>query len=230
MIKQILSTRVNYQNYKTYATATMDKILPLDKRKDAVQLSANQMASAFIRNDGNGKFSINPLPVPAQLSILNGMVADDFDNDGNIDIAFNTNDYGTDPAVGRYDALNGLILKGNGKGDFIPLTILESGLYINGNGKGLCKLKSANGSYLLVSTQNRGPIHIFKRKRTGSLIQALPYDAYAMLVFADGKKQRAEFNYGASFLSQSSRFLLLPANVTSCTITDTNGKTRNEKL
>ena len=27
----------------------------------------------------------------------------------------NTNDFGTDPANGRYDALNGLVLKGDGK-------------------------------------------------------------------------------------------------------------------
>ena len=43
------------------------------------------------------------------------MIADDFDADGNLDLAINTNDYGTDVSVGRYDALNGLMLKGDGK-------------------------------------------------------------------------------------------------------------------
>ena len=65
------------------------------------------------------------------------MAVDDFDGDGNADIVLNTNDYGTDVTVGRYDALNGLMLKGDGKGDFVPQTILQSGIFIPGNGKAL---------------------------------------------------------------------------------------------
>ena len=68
-----------------------------------------------MRNNGAGKFSLEPLPATAQLSALNGMVADDFDNDGNLDVCINTNDFGSDPSTGRYDALNGLVLKGEGR-------------------------------------------------------------------------------------------------------------------
>jgi hypothetical protein len=39
----------------------------------------------------------------------------------------NGNDFGADFAVGRYDALNGLVLKGDGKGYFRALSILQSG-------------------------------------------------------------------------------------------------------
>ena len=38
--------------------------------------------------------------------------AGDFDGDGNLDVLMNGNDFGTDVTVGRYDALNGLLLKG----------------------------------------------------------------------------------------------------------------------
>jgi hypothetical protein len=38
------------------------------------------------------------------------------------------NDYGTEPSVGRYDACNGLVLKGDGKGGFVPLSILTKRL------------------------------------------------------------------------------------------------------
>lgn len=227
MIKQLLSTRAKYTNYRSYAISPMDEILPADKRKDAITLSANFMASAFIKNEGNGKFSINPLPGAAQLSQLNGIVADDFDGDGNLDLAFNTNDYGTDPAVGRYDALNGLVLKGQGNGEFIPLSILQSGLFINGNGKALAKLRAADGKYLLVATQNRGPLLIFKGKKTGSSVPILPEDAFAQMTLANGKQQRIEFNSGGSFLSQSGRFLVLPEGVKGCSITGRKGTARN---
>ena len=69
------------------------------------------------------------------------MIADDFDGDGNLDVLINGNDYGTEVSIGRYDALNGLLLKGDGKGNFKPLSILQSGIYIPGDGKALVKLQ-----------------------------------------------------------------------------------------
>lgn len=60
--------------------------------------------------------------------MINGMVTDDFDGDGNLDLCMNTNDYGTEPGSGQYGALNGLVLKGDGKGHFISQSILESGI------------------------------------------------------------------------------------------------------
>jgi hypothetical protein len=227
MVKQILGTRRDFQNYKSYAVATMEKVLPEERRQGAIKLSANYMASACIKNEGNGRFSIIPLPSMAQLSTLNGMVVDDFDGDGNLDVACNTNDYGTDPTIGRYDALNGLVLKGDGKGGFTSLSILQSGIYINGNGKAMAKLALANGGYLLIATQNQGPVLVYKNKRPSKIIRIERGDVYAELTFDDGKKQKVECNYGASFLSQSGRFLSISPNVTTCSITDMLGKTRN---
>jgi hypothetical protein len=74
---------------------------------------------------------------------LDGIVVDDFDGDGNLDVALNGNDYGTEVSTGRYDAFNGLMLKGDGKGGFKPLSIMQSGIYIPGDGKGFVKLQSA---------------------------------------------------------------------------------------
>jgi ASPIC and UnbV/FG-GAP-like repeat len=226
MIKQVLSTRIKYQNFKSYALATIDSIVLPDKNKTAIKLSANTMTSALIINEGNGKFSLRPLPLVAQMSALNGMVVDDFNGDGNLDVAINTNDYSTESLIGRYDALNGLILKGDGNGNFIPLSIFESGLYINGNGKALSKIINASGNYIMVATQNKGPMQIYKNKNTVKLIRAFSTDIYATLIFESGKKQKQECYYGASFLSQGSRFFSIPNNLKSCSITDANGKTR----
>jgi hypothetical protein len=100
----------------------------------------------YIRNDGAGKFTLTALPWQAQISVLNGMAVDDFDDDGKLDVLINGNDYGTDPTVGRYDALNGLLLKGDGKGGFTPQTIIQSGIFIPGNGKALVKLRNKGQS------------------------------------------------------------------------------------
>jgi hypothetical protein len=227
MIKQILSTRVKYQNYKQYAYAPMDSLVPEAKMKDAIKLSANYMASAFIQNRGNGKFTINELPYEAQLAPVNGMVTGDFDSDGNLDVVMNANDFGTEPLMGRYDAMNGLVLKGNGKGHFTALSNLQSGLFIPGDGKGLAKLKSSSNNYLLAATQNKGSMLIFKSKRAVKLVSVQPDDTFAILEMKNGQKLKVEFYYGSSFLSQSSRFFEIPAGAKSCNISNVKGHVRN---
>ena len=120
MLAQLISLKKKFPDYKSFAMATMDDILSPEQRKGALRLKANYFQSSFLRNDGNGKFTAIPLPEQAQVSVLNGMVVEDFDGDGNLDVVMNGNDYGTEVGQGQYDALNGLVLKGDGKGNFKP--------------------------------------------------------------------------------------------------------------
>lgn len=226
IVKQMIGMRSRFQNYKSYASATMDQLLSKEQLAGALILKANNFSSCYCRNEGNGKFTLIPLPFQAQLSALNGMTVDDFDGDGNLDVVINTNDYGTDVTVGRYDALNGLVLKGNGKGDFTPQTILQSGIFIPGNGKALVKLEGKNGKYLLAAGQNRGALKMFELKNNKSNIRLRPYDVSAEISLKNGKKQRQEFYYGSSFLSQSARFLSADKNFKSIVISDGRGVRR----
>lgn len=229
MIKQILGTRREFPDYKSYGEATMNVLLPEVKRNGMLKYSANEMASVYIRNEGNGKFSVQQLPLMAQLSVLNGIVTDDFDGDGNLDVAFSTNEYGMDPAFGRQDALNGMLLKGNGNGQFTSLSMWQSGLFINGCGRGLAKLAGADSSYRIAATLNKGPLQLYRLRKTPRIVKAAPADSYAIIEMKEGRKQRYEFSYGSSFLSQGSRFLVLPENAISCFVYNTQGKSRRVK-
>jgi hypothetical protein len=167
------------------------------------------------------------LPNQAQISAINGMVVDDFDGDGNLDVMINGNDYGTEVGTGRYDALNGLMLKGDGKGNFYPQSILQSGIYIPGDGKALVKLQSNSGDYMLAASQNRGPLKLFQLKRKVINIKLEPGDESAVITSKNGAIQKQEFYYGSSFLSQSARFLTLNSNVASVEITNNKGQKRS---
>ena len=145
---------------------------------------------------------------------------------GNLDVLINGNDYGTEVSVGRYDALNGLLLKGNGQGQFSALSILESGIFIPGNGKALVKLRGASGSYLMAASQNRGPLKVYTLKKKTSILNILPKDASAIIEFVNGKKRKEEFYFGNSFLSQSARFMSYNEQVKQITIIDQNGVSR----
>ncbi|HEY4322493.1 MAG TPA: VCBS repeat-containing protein [Mucilaginibacter sp.] len=226
LLKQMISLKKKFTNYKSFATATMDDILSPEQRKGALRLKANMLKSCYLRNDGNGKFTMTPLPVEAQVSALNGMEPGDFDGDGNLDVIINGNDYGTDVSIGRYDALNGLMLKGDGKGNFKPLSILQSGIYIPGNGKALVKLRGATGSLLIAASQNKDSLKVFKMNAPAKTVSAKPTDAYALIRYKNGKTTIQEFYYGDSFLSQSARFIKLDDNIASVIVFDNKNNSR----
>jgi hypothetical protein len=162
IVKEMIQMRSKFQNYKSFARATIDQLFSAKQLEKAQILKATEFSSSYCRNDGNNKFSLIALPAQAQFSILDGMVVDDFNGDGNPDVLINTNDFGTEVLTGRYDALNGLILLGRGHGEFSPLGISESGIFIPGNGKALVKLKGPKGEYLVAAAQNRGPLKVFE--------------------------------------------------------------------
>lgn len=220
-----------YPTYKPFALATMDEVLTPEQMQGAQRLKANMLRSCFLRNEGGGKFTLIPLPAEAQVSIINGMVADDFDGDGNLDVLINGNDFGTAVGIGRYDAMNGLLLKGDGAGGFVPLSILQSGIYIPGNGKALVKLRGASGpgsapDYLVAASQNKDVLKLYKRNEKVPSIAVRPDDVSALIRYRDGKVRKEEFYYGSSFLSQSARFLDLSGDVISVIITDYKGRSR----
>ena len=226
IIKQMIGARSKFQNYKIFATARIDQLFTPEQLKGAQILKANYFGSSFLKNMGNGKFELAMLPNSAQISTLNGMEVDDYDGDGNLDVLINGNDFGTEVSVGRYDALNGLLLKGNGQGGFTPLSILQSGLFIPGNGKALVKLKSANGAYLVAASQNKNALKVFELKNKARLVPINANEISATIIYKNGKSRKLEFYYGSSFLSQSARFIRFTNNIKLITVTDSKGVKR----
>jgi ASPIC and UnbV/FG-GAP-like repeat len=226
ILERVPSLRKRYVEYKAFATSDMNEIFTSPMQKDAQHLKVTMLQSCYLRNDGNGKFTMIPLPKEAQFAVLNGMLADDFDGDGNLDVLINGNDYGTEVSIGRFDALNGLLLKGDGSGGFSPLSILQSGIYIPGNGKALVKLLSAKGSYLVAASQYKGPLKVFELKRKINVVPLNPSDEYALIKYKNGTTEKKEFYYGSSFLSQSARFMEVNQGIGAITVMDNKGQSR----
>ncbi|WP_121356989.1 FG-GAP-like repeat-containing protein [Flavisolibacter nicotianae] len=224
--KQMISFKSKFQNYRSYATATFSEMFKPAELKDALVLHANDFRHCLLKNTGNAKFEMVPLPLNTQYVCLNGMVAEDVDGDGNLDIVASGNDYSTEPSVGRYDACNGLVLKGDGKGGFTPLSILQSGLFIPENGKALVKLRNAKGQVLIAASQYRGPMKVFLVKEKGTLVPVAQTDVSVLLHLKNGAKQKQEIGYGSSFLSQSARFVTVGKNVGYAEIHDRSGNVR----
>jgi hypothetical protein len=231
IVSQLPPLKKKFLAYKDFAGADMHQLFTEDEMKGALVLHANNFKSCYIKNNGNGKFELHPLPAMAQLVPLNGMITDDFNDDGNLDVAIAGNDYGNEVTDGRYDAMNGLVLLGDGRGNFTAQSILQTGLFIPGDAKALIKIRSANNDYLLAASQNKGPLKIFSHKDlTQKLIPLQSSDVSALLFYKNGKKQKREIGCGSSFLSQSGHFLNVDKNVILVEVKDSNGKTRRINL
>jgi hypothetical protein len=105
-------------------------------------------------NNGNGTFSKKPLPVEAQFSPVYAISINDFDGDSHQDILLGGNFYQAKPEVGRYDASYGLLLKGNGSGDFKPVLAKDSGFKLKGQARSFSLLSVKNESILMVANNN----------------------------------------------------------------------------
>jgi hypothetical protein len=231
IVSQLPGVRKKFLTYKEFANADIHQIFSEDQMKGALILQATNFKNCYLKNNGSGKFELFPLPDLAQISLLNGMVADDFNGDGNLDVALSGNDYGNEVFNGRYDAMNGLVLLGDGKGNFEAQTILQAGLFIPGNAKAIVKLRGPGNTYLLAGSQNRGPLKLFSHKNgTQKLIPLQQTDKTVFITLINGKKRKEELYFGNSFLSQSCRFLKVDKNVISVEVKDSKGKIRRIDL
>jgi hypothetical protein len=103
---------------------------------------------------------MSALPAAAQFSPMFGIAANDYDNDGNIDILMGGNFYQSKPEVGIYDASYGVFLKGDGKGGFISIDPEQSGFKVRGAIRNI-QLVNAGKSRMLFVAMNNDTTRLF---------------------------------------------------------------------
>ncbi len=205
MVRQMIGIKRRYVQYAALGAATMTQLLTPEEQKRATILTANCATSSYLENLGNGTFAIKALPLPAQAAPLCGLVAQDVDNDGNLDALLVGNDFGADLVVGRMDAFNGLMLRGDGRGGFSSISLTKSGFYVPGDAKALVSLPMANGRCAWVASQNKGPLRVFGSSRAVRFVPTAAATAAVSVRRADGRVRRQEIPVGSSFYSQSAR-------------------------
>lgn len=140
--------------YDEYALATLYDIYTEDTLMKAAEHKIETLATTYIENRGNGTFHLKPLANQAQISNVNSIVIRDVDEDGNKDLILAGNLYSMDVRTVRNDGSIGLWMKGNGKGEFEPMSYQKSGLDISGDVRKVYPIKIADQHYLLVAKNN----------------------------------------------------------------------------
>ena len=148
-----------YPKYSDYAGQTVEQIFG-SALGDAVVKQAETFATALALSNGDGSFTLVPLPHEAQIAPVYGIVAGDFNRDGKLDLLLAGNFDGVQPAIGRMSASYGLLLWGDGHGGFRPVPAAASGFVVPGGSQArdIQRLRTRSGDLYIVARNNDRPL------------------------------------------------------------------------
>jgi hypothetical protein len=149
--REIYTLGLAFPTYGAFANASIRQLLTPNQLEQALHYQADTFASVYLHNEGGGVFKASALPNAAQISPIKSILAQDADGDGNLDLIIGGNLFDAEPNTPRADAGNGLWLRGNGKGQFTPVSPRESGFLAPLNVSGLALINTPNGKALLVA-------------------------------------------------------------------------------
>ena len=162
-IQQQLSMLKNrFVRYSEYADLTIDKIFTPEEFEGSKILLAKNFETSYIENLGNNQFRITPLPIETQLAPIYGITTGDFNGDGNLDVVMGGNFTGSRVKYGHYDALKGVCLLGDGKGNFEFIDVDKSGLKVNGEIRDIDSFVNYKGEKTLLFSRNNDAPQLFK--------------------------------------------------------------------
>ena len=150
-----------FKTYNEFANASVEDILGADKIKEGLQLSVNNFNSGIYINEG-GKYTFQALPFQAQAFPVMGIVTEDVNSDGKMDIVLAGNIYNMEIETPRLDSGDGLVLLGDGKLGYTPLKAVDTGFKASKDVKDILALDTAGGKKALLIANNNGPLEIFK--------------------------------------------------------------------
>jgi len=159
------------------------------------------------------------------------MLTQDYNGDGHLDILITGNSYATEVSTGNYDAMTGLILLGDGKGNFQPVISSATGFWADGDSKGIAQINLADNSSVTLVANNNDALQAYRfLKRKSIPIPVNADDAYAIVHKKDGSSFKHEIYFGNAYLSSSSRALYYSDPVTGVTIYNIKGVKREIRV
>jgi hypothetical protein len=159
---ELPSIKKKFLLHTDYAQITMKELLNTIQAKDLIEEDCQTTASVWIENKGNGKFQAHNLPLEAQVAPINTIIVADMNGDGITDILLAGNEYQNELMTGPYDASYGLFLKGIGKGNFEPVSPVQSGFILDGDIKSLKEIENNKKEKFILAAVNDDRLRSFK--------------------------------------------------------------------
>jgi enediyne biosynthesis protein E4 len=155
LIKQLPSLKKKFLHYKDFRNVDLKDIITPQQKGNSARMQVEVLSSSYLRND-KGSLTQVDLPVEAQFSPIYAIAIEDVNMDGFKDLILGGNLDAVQPDFGRYDASIGLIMLGDGKGNWKPLDAQESGFLVSGEMRHIRVItNSKNEKIILVSRNNQ---------------------------------------------------------------------------
>jgi hypothetical protein len=151
--------RTRFTDYKSYANAGMKDIFTEVEMKDAKHLQATHLNTTYFETGADGKFHEKALPLQVQYSPVFTITSLDYDKDGKKDLLLCGNINQARLRFGKCDANYGMLLKGDGKGNFTYINQQQSGFNIWGDVRSVLTVNNT-----LLFGINQGAIKAYQSK------------------------------------------------------------------
>lgn len=201
--------------HRAFASATVPEILGARALAEALMVEVNTLDSGLLLNDGRGRFRFAALPTLAQIAPANGAVLFDADGDRDLDLYLAQNTFSPQREVGRVAGGVGLLLSGDGRGEFTPVWPNRSGLVVPGEGRSVVRADlDGDGREDLVVAVRDGSLFAFRNEspspRAGIVVRLedrpgnpVGVGARIEVRYADGAVRMADVQAGGGGLGQS---------------------------
>ena len=140
------------KTFKEFAAATMPEIYGSEKLENATHYLGHNFASFILKNNGDGTFKIQKLPIRAQFSPTLSYEVVDVNKDGYLDIIGVGNINDSEVETIRYDASKGYILLGDKTGNFTFLN--DESYYNNKEAKAIKKITINDVLHFIILNKN----------------------------------------------------------------------------
>ena len=150
LIDQIPSIKRRFETFSQFATTPFDKSFTKEELVDSYEANATVLASTLLINKKGISFEVRDLPEIAQISTINDLLVDDFNNDGHLDLIGIGNNYAQETLFGRYDASLGVVLLGDGKLNWDVYDNVKANFIVSGDARNIAKVNSAEGNLLVI--------------------------------------------------------------------------------
>ena len=225
--------RLKLPTYEAFGGAGIKDILGIETSKAANKVSAHHLDHTIFFNRGD-HFEALVLPSETQFAPVFGVVATDFDNDGDIDLFLAQNFFSAQIETPRIDAGRGVLLVNGGGGGFTVLAADRSGIAVHGDARGAASGDfDGDGRPDLAVAQNGAATKVFHNREAkpgihltieGTKDNPFAIGARFRVTDADGRKGPIrEISAGGGYLSQNSPVAIIPAGAKSVTVTFPDG-------
>ena len=158
--QQIPEFAETFPSYDIFAGSDLEAVYGTDALESALHLQAETFASGMLSRKEDGTFEFRSLPAEAQVSCINSIVVDDFNNDGQ-EILVAGNNYHAEIETPRNDGGIGALIQMKDLASLNAVPATESGIYLPDDVRKVAPIKIGGIRHLLVAC-NDSAVKIYR--------------------------------------------------------------------